>query len=158
MVLILATVAIATTDTANQTVSITFTEISVLAASGDPGLITIVAPAAAGDLPADQTEATTTLDWTSNVGAATTRKLTAQIDTLFSGINLYITVADPGAGGTTEGKTQFAAATTDYDFVTAIGNCNVSTIGLTYTAETSQMVAPYTNTQNTVTWTITEDS
>jgi len=153
----IAVLCIATTDTANQTVSITFSEISEIAASGNPGLITIVAPATPGDLPADQTEATTTMAWTANVGAGTTRKITGQIDALFPGILLYTTFADPGTGGTSEGKTEFVEATTDYDFVTAIGNCNVSAIGLTFTAEVSAMVAPYTNTQQIITWTLTED-
>ena len=46
-------VAMATTDTDTQSVTITFSEISELAASGDPGTLTIAAPATAGDLPAD---------------------------------------------------------------------------------------------------------
>lgn len=154
----LASVVMATTDNDTQTVTITFSEISEIAASGDPGTLTIVAPATAGDLPADQTEATTTMAWTSNVVAGT-RKITGSIDVLFSGINLYVTIAAPGgADGTSAGETQFVAATTDYDFVTAIGNCNVSAQTITFKAEVSAMVAPYTDTQQTVTWTLTEDS
>ncbi|MHC4637923.1 MAG: hypothetical protein ACYTBP_13035 [Planctomycetota bacterium] len=159
MIGLLAIVAIATTDTANQTVSITFSEISEVAVSGNPGLITIAAPATPGDLPADQSESTTTMAWTSNVAAAQTRKISGQIDALFSGIDLYGTVAAAGgAAGTSAGETKFTAATTDYDFVTAIGNTNTSAQTITYRANVTAMVAPYTNTQNTVTWTLTEDS
>lgn len=154
----LASVVMATTDTDTQTVTITFSEISEIAASGDPTL-TIIAPATAGDLPADQTDATTTMAWTSNVDAAQTRKITGSIDGLFSGINLYATIAAPGgADGTSAGETQFVAAATDYDFVTAIGNCNVSAQTITFKAEVSAMVAPYTDSTQIVTWTLTEDA
>lgn len=152
-------VAMATTDTDTQTVTITFSEMSVIAASGNPGTLTIVAPAVPGDMPADQTDATTTMAWTANVAAAQTRKVTGSIDALFPGINLFGTVAAPGGtDGTSAGETQFAAAATDYDFVTGMGNCNVSTQTITFKASVSSLVAPYTNTQQTVTWTLTEDA
>ena len=152
-------VAMATTDSDTQTVTITFSEISELAASGDPGTITIVAPVTAGDLPADQTEATTTMAWTSNVGAALTRKITGSIDGLFSGINLYATLAAPGgADGTSAGETLFVAAATAYDFVTAIGNSNTTAQTITFKASVTSMVAPYTATSQIVTWTLTEDA
>jgi len=159
IIVLLTAVVTATTDTANQTVSITFDEISVLAARGDPGLLTIAAPAAAGDLPADQSDATTTMAWTANKAGATTRKITGSIDTLFTGIDLYGTVGGPGGtDGTSAGETEFAVAATDYDFVTAIGNTNTSAQTITYKASVSAMADPYTNTQQTVTWTLTEDS
>lgn len=155
----LASVVMATTDTDTQTVTITFSEISEIDASGDPGTLTIVAPATPGDLPADQTDATTTMAWTSNVAAAQTRKITGSIDGLFSGINLYATIAAPGgADGTSAGETEFVAASTDYDFVTAIGNCNVSAQTITFKASVSAMVAPYTDDTQIVTWTLTEDA
>lgn len=159
LLLVLAGVAMATTDTANQTVTITFSEISELAVSGNPGTLTIVAPVTSGDLPADQTDTSTAMSWTSNVDAGQTRKVTGSIDVLFSGINLYATVAAPGGtDGTSAGEAQFVAAATAYDYVTAIGNTNTSAQTITYRAEVSAMVAPYTNTQQTVTWTLTEDS
>jgi len=155
----LVQVVMATTDTKNQTVSITFSEISELAVSGNPGLLTIEAPLVEGDLPEDESDATTHMDWTSNVAAGQTRKITGQIASLFSGIDLFATVAAPGsAGGTSAGELRFTAATTDYDFVTAIGNCNTSANTITYRAEVTAMVAPYTNTQKVVTWTLTEDA
>ena len=148
----------AATDTATSTVSITFSEIAVLEVSGDPGLLTIAAPATAGDLPADQSDATTTMSWTSNVGAAATRMITGSIASLFSGIDLYATIAAPGGTeGTSAGELKFTAATTDYQFVTAIGDCNVSAQMITFRANVTAMVAPYTNTQIVVTWTLTED-
>jgi len=155
----LSEVVLAATDTKDQTVSITFSEIAELAVSGNPGLLTIEAPLVPGDLPEDESDASTHMDWTSNVAAGQTRKITGKIDALFSGIDLHATVAAPGsAGGTSASEKEFTAATTDYDFVTAIGNCNTSANTITYRAEVTAMVAPYTNTQQTVTWTLTDDA
>jgi Tfp pilus assembly protein PilW len=158
LILGLSILAIAATDTDTQTVTITFQEIAVIGASGDPGTLTITAPAIAGDLPADQTDSTTTMAWTCNCAVATTRKITGQIDALFSGINLYGTVAATSSGGTSTGETQFAAATTDYDFVTDIPSENVSGETITFKASVSSMVAPYTDQSQIVTWTLTEDA
>ncbi len=155
----LEAVAMAGTGSTTQTVTITFSEIAEIGVSGDPATITIVAPATAGDLPADQTEATTTMAWTSNVAATLTRKITGSIDGLFNGINLYTTVAAPGStDGTSAGETQFVAAVTAYDFVTAIGNSNTSAQTITFKASVTSMVAPYTSTSQIITWTLTEDA
>jgi hypothetical protein len=159
LVIGLTSVAIATTGTAQSTVTITFSEISELAVSGNPGTLTIVAPASAGSLPADQSDASTTMSWTSNVAASQTRKVTGSVATLFSGIDLYGTVAAPGTtSGTSAGELKFAEAATAYNFVTGIGNCNVSTQTVTFRANVTSMVAPYTSTQKVVTWTLTEDA
>lgn len=153
----LAGMAVATEDTANQTVTITFSEISELAVSGNPVPLVIAAPATPGDLPADETDATTTMAWTCNVAAAQTRRITGSVNQLFNGINLYAEVTAAGSNGSSEGKTQFEEAGTDYDFVTGITNENTSGETITFTAEVSQMVAPYPATDKTVTWTLTED-
>jgi|GEM_PF-3318030 len=157
MIVGLMSVATATTDTATSTVTITFSEISELAVSANPATLTIVAPAAAGDLPADQTDASTTMAWTSNVAAGQTRKITGSIASLFSGIDLYVTVtAGGGSNGTSAGELKLIVA--DTDFVTGIGNCNTSGQTITFRANVTSMVAPYTNTQKVVTWTLTEDA
>jgi hypothetical protein len=154
----LTDIAAASTGGDTQDVTIAFDEISVLAASGDPGTLTITAPAVAGDLPDDVMDANTTMAWTCNVAAVTTRTITGSIDGLFSGINLSATVAAPGsAGGTSAGQVLFAAAATAYDFVTLIGNTNISDQTITFRAHVTAMVAPYTDTTQTVTWTLTED-
>ena len=154
----LEAVAMAVTDSCTQTVTITFSEAADIAVSGDPATLTIGAPVTAGGLPADQTDATTTMAWTSSVADTLTRKITGSIDGLFNGINLYATVATPGgADGTSAGETLFAAAVTDYDFVTAIGNSNTSSQTITYRASVTTIVAPYTASQ-IVTWTLTEDA
>ncbi len=156
LILGLSGVAMAVSDTGSSSATITFSEIAELAVSGNPGLITIAAPAAAGDLPADQSEATTTMSWTSNVSGVTSRKITGSLDVLFSGINLYGTLAAPGSDdGVSAGELQFAVATTAYDFVTGIKNCNVSAQTVTFRANVTGMVAPYTSTAQTVSWTLT---
>lgn len=154
----LTSLAIAASDTAQSTVTITFSEIAELAVSGNPGTLTIVAPATPGSLPANQSDATTTMAWTSNVAAGQTRKITGSIASLFDGIDLYATVTAGGGKGTSAGELKFTAAATDYDFVTAIGNCNTSGETITFKASVTAMVAPYTSTQKVVTWTLTEDA
>jgi hypothetical protein len=156
MVVGLISVAIATTDTATSTVTIVFNEISELAVSGNPGTLTIVAPATAGDLPADQSDATTTMAWTSNVAAGQTRKITGSIASLFAGIDLYATVTATSGKGTSAGEKLLVV--TDTDFVTGIGNCNTPSETITFRAHVTSMVAPYTSTQKVVTWTLTEDA
>jgi len=155
MVVGLISVAIATTDTATSTVTIVFNEISELAVSGNPGTLTI-ASATAGSLPADQSDATTTMAWTSNVAAGQTRKITGSIASLFAGIDLYATVTATGGKGTSAGEQKLIV--TDTDFVTGIGNCNTSSETITFRANVTSMVAPYTSTQKVVTWTLTEDA
>jgi hypothetical protein len=159
----LSGVALAGTGSDSSSVTITFSEIAELGVSGNPGTLTIAAPATAGDLPADQSDATTTMSWTSNtdyVGEAQqTRKITGSLAVLFSGIDLYGTVAAPGTtDGASAGELRFTAAATAYEFVTGIENCNVSAQMITFRANVTGMVTPYTSTAQTITWTLTEDA
>ena len=159
---VLSGVALAVTDTASSTVTITFSEIAELAVSGNPGTLTIAAPAAAGDLPADQSDNGTTMSWTSNTEfniSQYTRKITGSLDVLFSGIDLYGTVAAPGGtSGASAGELKFTEAAAAYEFVTGIENCNVSAQMITFRADVTGMVTPYTATAQTITWTLTEDA
>ena len=156
LVLGISGVALAGTGSATSTVTITFSEIAVLGVSGTAGTITIVAPVIAGNLSADVQENNTIMSWTSNTASGLTRKITGSLDVLFPGINLYATVAAPGGNsGTSVGELHFAAATT-YEFVTGIGNCNVSAQAITFRANVTGMVTPYTETAQTITWTLTE--
>ncbi len=161
LVMGLTNVAMATTGEDSSTVTITFSEISVLAVSGDPAAFTISAPTTAGDLPADPTpDASTTMAWTSNtdyVDAQQTRKITGSLGVLFEGITLSATVVAPGGtSGVSAGILPFTTAATAYEFVTGIENCNVSAQTITFTPAVTGMVTPYTTTGQTVTWTLTE--
>lgn len=159
LVIAMVTTLKAATDTDTQTVTITFEEIAAIAASGDPGTLTITAPTTPGDLPDDESDATTTMAWTSSVASGQTRTITGSIDALFSGIDLHATVAAPGgADGTSSGEIEFTAATTDYTVVTGIGASNTTGQTITYRAECTSLVETYTSTQQTVTWTLTEDA
>jgi hypothetical protein len=143
---------------AEQTATIIFDEINVIAASGAVTTMQIIAPSTPGALPADVEDDDTTLAWTANVPASHVRKITAQLSALFPGVDLHVTVAAPGdAGGTSANELQLAAASA-VDCVTAIGNCNVSSKELHYRGEVTEMVAPYTATAKTVTWTITDEA
>ena len=153
----LTNVAIALT-TATSTVTITFSAIAAIAVSGNPGTLTIVSPATPGDLPADQSDTSTTMAWTSSVNSGKTRKITGSIASLFDGIDLYATVTAASGKGTSAGETKFTAAATPYDFVTAIGSCNTSSETITFRAHVTAIVAPYTNTQKVVTWTLTDEA
>jgi hypothetical protein len=153
----LTNVAIALT-TATSTVTITFSAIAAIAVSGNPGTLTIVSPATPGDLPADQSDASTTMAWTSSVNSGKTRKITGSIASLFDGIDLYATVTAGSGKGTSAGETKFTAAATPYNFVTAIGSCNTSSETITFRAHVTAIVAPYTNTQKVVTWTLTDEA
>ncbi len=148
----LATLAIAT-NTDDSTVTITFSEIAELAVSGDPNPLTI-ATATAGSLPGDQTDATTTMAWTANATSGT-KKITGKIASLFDGIDLYATVTVAGGCGSSAGEQKLIE--TDTDFVTGIDNCNTGTPGgtITFRANVTSMVAPYSSTQKVVTWTLT---
>jgi len=158
LVLGLSLLAIAASDTDTQTVTITLEEIATISASGDPATMTFTAPATPGDLPADVSDNSTTMAWTSNVASGNTRKITGQIDGLFTNINLFATITATGSNGTSAGETQFAAATTDYDFVTGITDENTSGETITFRASMTAMTEPFTDQTQIVTWTLTEDS
>ena len=156
---VLSGVALAGTGEDSSTVTITFSEIAELGVSGNPGTLTIVAPTTAGDLPADQSDNGTTMSWTSNVASELTRKITGSLDVLFSGIDFYGTVVAPGStDGISANELKFAEAAAAYEFVTGIGNANVSAQTITFRANVTGMVAPYTATVQTITWTLTEDA
>ena len=156
LALFVSAVVMAVEDTASSSVTITFSEIAVVDVSGNPGTITIAAPSAGGDLPADASDNSTTMSWTSNVSGITSRKISGSLDVLFSGIDLYATVAAPGSDdGVSAGELKFTAAATAYDYVTGIKNCNVSAQTITFRASVTGMVAPYTSTSQTITWTLT---
>ena len=152
----LSGVAMAVEDVGASGVTVTFSEIAELVVSGNPGTMTIAAPETGGSLPADVSDTATTMSWTSNAAGATTRKITGSLDVLFSGVDFYGTVAAPGStDGASAGELKFAVAATAYDFITGIGNCNVSTQTITFRINITGMVAPYTATTQTISWTLT---
>lgn len=149
--------AMAVSDTATQSVTITVEEIAQLAVSGSPGTLTLSnAATTASSLPDAQEDATTSLSWTSNVSSGV-RKITAQLDAEYtSGILLKVTVTvDAASNGTTAGQKTLSFATAE-EMVTGIPNENVTGNTVTYEASISTMIAPVTSESRTITWTLTE--
>ena len=149
--------AMAVSDTAIQSVTITVEEIAQLAVSGSPGTFTLSnAATVAGSLPDAQEEATTSLSWTSNVSSGT-RKITAQLDADYTtGIVLKATVTvDAASNGRTGGQKTLSFATAE-EMVTGITNENVTGNTVTYEASASTMIAPVASESKTVIWTLTE--
>jgi len=153
----LAGTALGASDTAAQTVTITVEEIAQLGVTGDPGTLTLAsATTTAGSLPIAVTDDTTTLSWTSNV-AATTRKITAALDSAYTaGIVLKATLAEPtGTNGTTAGQQTLSDTATDMLTGVTTENCTGATI--TLEASLSTMVAPIASESRTLTWTLTAE-
>jgi len=118
--------------TANQTVSMQVNAICVLGVTGSPSTLTVSAPATGGDTPSNPSSNTTYAQYTSTVGASTTRKLTAAwggSDAAPAGCSLKLT-ATP-SGGTNQGTSagQITMSATAQDVITTIKSCATGTGG-----------------------------
>ena len=127
--------------------------IVVITVSGNPGTITITAPTNAGELPTNQGDSGTTMNWNSDEGL--THKITAQLSAAYpTGINLYVQVSTPGDdGGTSTGEQQIPVSPAEVDLVMGINVCDVTNQTITYTVKITEMAAPGTY-DRTVTFTI----
>jgi len=145
----------AATDSGTASVGMQLEEIAQLVVSGDPGLITLTnAQTTAGLLPTEQTDATTSLSWTSNV-ASGSRKITAALSAAYTtGVVLKATLAEPaGSNGTSAGEQTLD--TEAIEMFTGIANENCTQATITYEFSLSTMIAPITETESkTVTWTL----
>jgi len=117
---------------ANQTVSMQVNAICVLGVTGNPSTLTVSAPATGGDTPSNPSSTSTYAQYTSTVGAATTRKITAAwggSDAAPAGCSLKLT-ATP-SGGTNQGTSagQITMSDTAQDVVTTIRSCATVTGG-----------------------------
>ena len=148
----IAGTAVALSDTATHDVTVTLGEIAELAVAGGNITLTFTAPAAAGDLPAAASDATTSLAWTSNV-AAGSRAVTAEIVSAYSaGIVLKVTVTSP-AGTNGAPTAQVTLTAVAQNVFTGITNENCSAATLTYEASLTAMLAATSETK-TVTYTL----
>ncbi len=151
-----ATAALAASDTATQSVTVTSPESALLGGSGNPGALVLDgASTVAGSLPA-VTDSSTSLSWTSNAAAGLSRKLTAKLDSdMPANIVLKAAVAKPsGSGGTPASARALSSTARDMFWDITNENCTGATI--TFEASLSAMVEPQTVTR-TVTWTLSED-
>lgn len=113
---------------ATQAVQVTIAPIGVMAVTGNPASMAVASPAGAGAIPANPTDASTYVQYTSAVAAGVTRKLQANwgtTDAAPAGCALRLT-ATPGSGqGTTAGTITMSSTATN--IVTGIGGCATGT-------------------------------
>jgi hypothetical protein len=141
--------------TTTQTVTMQVNAICVLAVSGNPGTLTVSAPAAGGQTPSNSSSNTTYAQYTSTVAASQSRKLTAAwggSDAAPAGCSLKLS-ATP-SGGTNQGSTagQITLSATAQDLVTTIKSC------ATGTGATSGAQLAYTLSVDTVTSLVASES
>lgn len=115
--------------TATQTVTMGVNTICVLAVTGNPAALTVTAPAVGGATPSNPTDNTTYAQYTSTVGAGTTRRLTAQwggSDAAPAGCALRLTAGPQGGNrGVTAG--QITLSSVAANIVTGIRSCATGT-------------------------------
>ena len=140
---LIASSGFAATGTSNQTASLAVPEIAVIATSGNVSTMTFVAPAA-GVTPADVTDNSTYLEYTSTTNGTATRKISAKLSsaTVPAGAALKIVAV---TGGTNEGtaQTAFDLTISDQDLITGVGTVATGTgsagVQVTYTLHVTSM-------------------
>jgi hypothetical protein len=137
--------------TATQTVTISVTDLSTIAVSGDPAALS----AAAGG--SDATDATTTYTVTTN--SATAKKITGFISSAMpTGTTLSVALADPdGVGAAASAGAVILSATTSgaaQDLVTGITQLNASGKQISYVLHADVTAVAASNLSQTVTFTI----
>ncbi|MGQ9779876.1 MAG: hypothetical protein ACUVRM_08380, partial [Bacillota bacterium] len=154
----------AVSDTATQSVTMTVNEIAVIDVAGGNVTLTITAPTQGGAPPANPTNNSTYLQYTSTVPTATTRKITAAFgatDAPPTGTSLKLSATVPAGMGTA--APQLTLSSTAGDLVTGIGSVYTGTgttngAQLNYTLSIdnfSQLVVGESKTV-TVTFTLTD--
>jgi len=149
--------------TATQTVTMQVNAICLIAVTGNPSTLTVSAPAAGGQTPANGSSNTTYAQYTSTVGSGTTRKITAAwggSDAAPAGCALKLT-ATP-SGGTNQGSSagQVTVSATAQDVVTTIRSCFTGTganngAQLSYSLEVSDATALVAGESKSATVTLT---
>lgn len=155
----------AESDTATQTMDLNVDEIAVIDVTANPGVMTIVAPATGGETPADVTDDTTFVQYTSTVTFGTTRSITAQMGNMEyapSGTQLTLTASgmDDFIG---EGTSAGAVIVDEFfarNIITGITSCATGTGAadgalLTYSLEVVDPWALIADEQTTPTITLT---
>lgn len=114
--------ALAETDTATQTVTLTVNEVAEIAVTGNVAM-TLDNPATPGNDPADQSDSLTRIQYTSVVTGAQTRKITAEITdgAIPGGTHLEL-----GASGETANE---GSPLADFDLTVGAAHDLVSSIG-----------------------------
>ena len=117
---------VAASDTASQSFTLSVLDICVLGVTGNPGNLTIVAPASGGETPANPTDDSTYAVYTSVVGSSQTRAITANwggSDAAPAGCTLRLEVTE--IAGTNEGsaESEITVSDTAQNIITGVGSC-----------------------------------
>jgi len=148
-------IAMGATATSSHTVSIEVVEMAAIEVVGGNVTLTIETSSDPGSLPDSDTDATTSLEWTSTVTSGT-RTISAKLDTAYPpGIQLDVTVSGGTSGGASAGPVTLTI--TDQDVFTGIGNEVVTGATLTYDASLTSMIGPGNEGVATVIYTMNED-
>jgi len=165
VLLLVSSFAFAQANVATQTFQLGVNDISVLAVSGDPGDLEIVAPAAGGDAPDPvSTGAVTNLDYTTVIDDGEAKSITAELSVAVpAGTTLDLAVGTPGGGEGTPGDEADASWTgldiSAQTIVDNIGSCYTDGAGptLDYTLSITDWAAVVSAdmADETVTFTLT---
>ena len=163
LVLFLAGFAAAQTDTASHNVTMVVDPIAVIGVAGGNITITVAAPDNGGETPANPTDTTCYVQYTSTVASGLTRIITAEwgaADVAPAGCSLLV-LATP-SGGTNEGITggQQTISNSAENVITGIGSCATGTGGtdgaqLTYTLSVDTLTSLVAGESQTATLTYT---
>ena len=141
-------------DTDNHTVTISVSAVNEIDVSDAEVILTINSATAGSDLDA-ASDATSTLDWTTN---ETSQKITVEINNAYStGVTVTVTPGTPSGTGTAVGTPSGSAvtlSTTAADLVTAITEAYAQ-CSLTYEVSASVTAGTVSSESRTVTYTIT---
>jgi len=120
-------------DTALDAFTVTIDDICEVAVTGALGDFTVQKPATPGDpFVVSAPDSNTYIQYTSCVAEAATRILTADLDTVYSGLTIKIKALDPagstqGEDGTVSEKTYTPDSHASQNLITAIGSCYTGT-------------------------------
>ena len=136
-----------------QTVTFAVNAINEMAASTDPGALTI-STATAGSQPDNATDATTTYAITTNADSSAPKKITGAIESVMpTAVTLTVNLAAPSVGSSA-GAT--ALSTSAADLVTGISKVAESGRTITYTLSATVAAGVVASATRTVTLTLTD--
>lgn len=142
--------AVLAAATDSHDLTVTVSAINELAIAGGNISLDVNTATTAGADPDAVTDASTSLDWTTN---ELTRKITVKMGTDTSGdYTLKVTAAKDTGAGTAAG--QLTLTLTDQDIMTAFGE-ELGGAGLTYEVSATAAQGTFTAAANTVTYTLT---
>ncbi len=118
-------------QTGTQNIGFTMGEICLVGVTGNPGSLTVSAPAVGGSDPVSPTDSSTYAQYTSTVSSGLTRVLTAELDPLSDsappGCSLKLTATPSGGANEGTSSGQITLTTNPQNIITGIGGCATGT-------------------------------